>query len=513
MPDSLHRLVLSRLDQLSESQQITAKVASIVGRVFRAAWLAGVYPALGDLEHVHADLEALRRQELTLPDPGEAELTYFFKQVITQNVIYESLPHALRTTMHDEIGRFLEQAYTDALDQHLDLLAYHYDRSSNQAKRREYLRKAGKTAQVQYANQAAIDYYEKLLPLLSAAEQVEIQRKLGQVLELVGEWQAAQHQYEQALTQAQRQKDHKATAWCQTALGELLRKRGQYDEASQWLERAHVAFEKLDDHEGLGQVLHYMGTLTVHRGNYTKADSLYEESLVLRRQLNDQASIASLLSNQGIIASYRGDYERARALYEESLAIRQALGDRWAVAATHTNLGNLYLEQKNLTAACAQFETAGVLQQQIGDKWGMANTLHDLANVARDTGDYAHAFVLYKKSLIVWQELGERRVLAYWLEDMAGLAALEGHYVQAMQLYGAASELRKQIGAPLAPTKQQKLDGMLALARQGLKDIEQEAAYKAGGSMSLHQAIRYALDVNPITASTGSPGEGSIASS
>ena len=34
LPDSLQRLVLSLIDQLSESQKITVKVASIIGRVF-----------------------------------------------------------------------------------------------------------------------------------------------------------------------------------------------------------------------------------------------------------------------------------------------------------------------------------------------------------------------------------------------------------------------------------------------------------------------------------------------
>ena len=47
LPTSLQSLVLSRLDQLGEGQKITLKVASVIGRVFRAAWLWGVYPDLG----------------------------------------------------------------------------------------------------------------------------------------------------------------------------------------------------------------------------------------------------------------------------------------------------------------------------------------------------------------------------------------------------------------------------------------------------------------------------------
>ena len=52
LPDSLQRLVLSLIDQLSESQKITVKVASIIGRIFRAAWLQGMYPDLDQPERV-----------------------------------------------------------------------------------------------------------------------------------------------------------------------------------------------------------------------------------------------------------------------------------------------------------------------------------------------------------------------------------------------------------------------------------------------------------------------------
>jgi hypothetical protein len=45
-------------------------------------------------------------------------------------------------------------------------LAFHYGRSENKAKQMEYLRKAGEAAQKNFANDAALGYYGKLLPLL-----------------------------------------------------------------------------------------------------------------------------------------------------------------------------------------------------------------------------------------------------------------------------------------------------------------------------------------------------------
>ena len=139
LPDSLQRLVLSLLDQLPESQKITVKVASVLGRIFRAGWLWGVYPQLGAPARVHKDLELLCRQELLQANLGEDELTYVFRQMITQNVTYETLPLALKATLHEQIALYIENSYGSDVDRYLDLLAYHYDQTENDEKRRHYL--------------------------------------------------------------------------------------------------------------------------------------------------------------------------------------------------------------------------------------------------------------------------------------------------------------------------------------------------------------------------------------
>jgi hypothetical protein len=108
LPDSLHTLVLSRIDQLSEREKTTLRVASIVGRLFRAAWLTGYYPALGELAHVKVDLDNLESMDIT-PLESEPELAYLFKHIVTHEVTYESLPFGLRAQLHEQLARYLER--------------------------------------------------------------------------------------------------------------------------------------------------------------------------------------------------------------------------------------------------------------------------------------------------------------------------------------------------------------------------------------------------------------------
>ena len=438
LPDSLQRLVLSRLDQLSESQKITARVASVVGRVFRAAWLWGAYPTLGDPVQVQTDLTALYQQDLTVLDPAEPELTYFFKQVITQSVTYESLPHAIRAAIHDHIGQFIETIYAETLDQYLDLLAHHYDNSDNTAKRREYLLRAAEAAQAQYANLAAIDYYRRVLPLLSAHEQIDVQLKLSKVLEVTGQWDEAKTYYQRALDKSQQSDDQSAQARCEMVLGELLHKQGEFDEAWTWLGRAKSAFEALDDPAGVGQVLHYMGTMAAKQGDYERSHTLYHQSLIIRRTLDDRRSIGRLLSNLGIVARRQGNLSVAQSLYEQSLAVRRELDDRSGIAITLNNLGNLTLDQGDLNAARQLLEEAVAIHRQVGDLWEIGNSLNNLGNVVRAQGDYAAARALYGESLTINHYVADKYALAYLFEDVGCLLALQGQSKPALRLVAAA---------------------------------------------------------------------------
>ena len=55
-PASLHRLILSRIDQLTEDQKTLMKVASVIGRLFRAPILWGVDEPFDEQDRLRADL-------------------------------------------------------------------------------------------------------------------------------------------------------------------------------------------------------------------------------------------------------------------------------------------------------------------------------------------------------------------------------------------------------------------------------------------------------------------------
>jgi tetratricopeptide (TPR) repeat protein len=445
---------------------------------------------LGRPQQVKSDLETLEQLDLTPQDTPEPELTYLFKNVVTQEVAYESLPFATRAMLHDLIGQYIEKHYAQVLSQYVGLLAYHYGRSDNETKKREYLLKAGEAAQAEYANEAAIEYFQRVLPLLPEPERAAVMRKLGSVLELVGQWNEASDLYVQGLQLAQKHNNQQEEAWCEAAQAELLRKRGRFEEATKHLEAARLTFEKLEDESGVAQAYHSAGTLAAQQGQYEKARELYEQSLALRRELDQPAPIAALLSNLAIIARFQGDLTESRRLNEEALEIRRQVGDRRTIANSLNNLGNAVRNLGDLAKARHHLEEALQLQREVGDRWAIANSLNNLGNVVRDQSDFETAHQFYVESLTINHEFGDRRAIAYVLEDMAALAAAKDEGGRALQLVGAAQTLRKEIGTPLSAVEQSQLDGRLTAE---LDHNTANTYLERGQQRSLSEAIEFAL--------------------
>lgn len=493
LPSSIFSLILSRMDQLNDRQQITLKVASVIGRLFRAAMVWGVYPELGDMSAVLSDLRTLCEMELTALDAPEPELVYLFKHILTQEVAYESLPFATRAALHGQIGAYIEKTFAGDLGRYVDLLAHHYDHSENDEKRREYLWRAGEAAQANYAHEAAVDYYRRLLPHQPETEKGQTLLRLGQVLDWIGEYDEAGDAYKETLRLAQKVGDGALQAQCQIAIGELARKQSDYAQAESWFALAQATAEENDDVAGVAKALICVGSLAFYQGQYEEASRYYGRSLTLRRELGDRADEANVLNNMGIVAASQGDFERAEALFSESLEIRRALQQKWAIANSLGNLGQLATDLQQYEKAQTYLEEALTLHRETGDRWRIGNALHSLANIHRAQRRFATAHDYYCESLQITRDLVDRRQLAYLLEDVGGMSALRGRAWEALRLAGAGAALRETIGAPLSPTEQSKLDQVLAPARASLDAESQRAAWEAGRRLSLEEAVEEAL--------------------
>lgn len=164
LPDSAQGVVTSRIDVLEPRQQLTLKVASVMGRRFDPAILAAVHPIADDRRQIPSHLEALATLDLIQPTFDEADSGYRFKHSITQEAAYELLPFAQRRELHRSVAVWHEEHRRED-DSVFALLAHHWTQAEVPVKALDYLEKAGRQAERSYAYEEVARFFEKALAL------------------------------------------------------------------------------------------------------------------------------------------------------------------------------------------------------------------------------------------------------------------------------------------------------------------------------------------------------------
>jgi tetratricopeptide (TPR) repeat protein len=215
LPDTVQGVITSRIDRLPAPQQLTLKVASVIGRVFALRVLSEIYPLESDKPHLGDHLDALRRLDLTPLDAPEPELAYIFKHIITQEVAYNLMLFAQRRDLHRLIAEWHERAYANELAAYYPLLAHHWGQAENPGKALAYLEKAGDDALRAGAYGEAAEFFREGLRLMeerdgapavsqrpsAAALRVgHWKRQLAEAYYGLGRMPAAQQTFAEALT-------------------------------------------------------------------------------------------------------------------------------------------------------------------------------------------------------------------------------------------------------------------------------------------------------------------------
>jgi hypothetical protein len=139
------------------------------------------------------------------------------------------------------------------------------------------------------------------------------------------------------------------------------------------------------------------------------------------------------------------------------------------------------------------YEQGLAIFRELGDRWGIAGTLADLGTLSREDHNFLAAHTLYRESLRVFQELDHKRGIARLLECFAFSAAAQSQAERSLRLAGAAAALRQNIGAPLTPAEQHKLDAILDPARQALTNAAGTTAWLEGWATPVETAIEEVL--------------------
>ena len=173
LPDNLEAAITSRIDGLNPSQQLTLKVASVIGRIFAFRVLHAIHPIETDKPSLDQYMETLTRLSLTLIESEAPDLAYLFKHAVTQEVAYNLMLYSQRRQLHQAVAEWIESSYEHEIAAYYALLAYHWIQAADEPepalrekvihKAVDYLEKAGDQSLNNFANTEAVKFFGDLL--------------------------------------------------------------------------------------------------------------------------------------------------------------------------------------------------------------------------------------------------------------------------------------------------------------------------------------------------------------
>lgn len=160
-PHTVQGVVTSRIDRLPAPEQLTLKIASVVGRTFTEPVLANVYPIAEHRGSQSSHLETLVDHRLVQHE----EVAYTFSHAITQDVAYQLMAPTQRRELHGSVARWYETHYASELASYYPLLAKHWTAADRPLNAIDYLEKSGQAALRDHANEEALEFFERALSM------------------------------------------------------------------------------------------------------------------------------------------------------------------------------------------------------------------------------------------------------------------------------------------------------------------------------------------------------------
>jgi tetratricopeptide (TPR) repeat protein len=221
-------------------------------------------------------------------------------------------------TLHEAVGAFIERAYAGRLDQYVDVLAYNYGRTRNKDKQRIWFRAAGDAANAGYANEAAVEHFERLLRCSNRIRPATCSTSWGRS----GIWSA---------------RDRRRTGLPACPGGRRAWRRSvalaatKRDLGMALMRRALAAAAEAGDERARGRIASDLATLHTERDAHADALEYLGQVLSAARRIGDRWLIAICIANAAELHLDRGEYDQAARYSALALEVALELGD-WTLS-------------------------------------------------------------------------------------------------------------------------------------------------------------------------------------
>jgi serine/threonine protein kinase/tetratricopeptide (TPR) repeat protein len=451
LPDTVQTVIRTRLDRLDADSQVVLRHASVMGREFTMPLLERMMESKGELRQRLATLQnhGLIQQVRVVP-----ELAYRFKHILTQEVVYDGLLAHQRKALHEAAGRAIESLYHERLEEHLELLTYHYGRAEiwDLAARygREAAEKAGRLSRFSEAL-SILDQTEVWLSKLG--DEPEWKESLFSVLlqqerlcETLGLRERQQKLISRLLTLAEASNNRALIAEARVRQGEFGTLLGRFEEAEAALTESLSIRREMGDSDGERIVLRNMGFLYWHTGRYEDAVKCNMTALEIDRARNDSAGYSKDLTNLASILRTQGRAREALSYLNEALQINEALNRPLSQVYTLAVLANTHRDLGEDDLAMGYFRYADQLTIQHHLPLHRVVILSLMSSTCWQRGEVEESISLCRELAALTRNHGVRMELARALETLSERLLALDRLDEALPTLREASEVFAALG-------------------------------------------------------------------
>ena len=403
IPDSLHALLMERVDRLGSAKEIVQTGAAI-GREFTYELLQATVEVTDS--QLRQALDRFVASGLIFQE-GEIPLaTYHFKHALVQDAAYSTLPKKPRRVLHARIAKALERRFAERVNMEPELLAYHYEQAGLAGPAVEYWHRAARRGAERSANIEALNHFHRALELLKDlppgpernALELELLLARGAPLLSVKGYASddMEHNYRRAkdLLQEHSGSVHQFRAiwglWVfHLVRGHLANARGLAENLLALAHREQSSDLLIEAHEALGSTNFFLGRFDEARTHLLTAKSLDDpnqhRSQALRYGQDPGITARILLARTLWIL---GEVEQVEPLAREAMGMARELEHPFNLVFTLVALSWIYSTLRNakrtreLTdeaiAVSTQYSFAlGLAWATVSQGWALAENGHE----------------------------------------------------------------------------------------------------------------------------------------
>jgi len=342
IPDTVHGLILARVDRLPDEPRRVLRLASCIDRQFAVPLLEEVARAGGDESPIGGALGRLEAANLITLAGTDPELEYRFSHALIQDAAYETVLRQERREWHRLIAETLLERYPDREEELAAQLARHFDQAGEASRAIDYLIIGAQGIMSRNAMVDAGSMFARAHELLPSVPDPDSDEAARQKLQI----------------------------WLGRIATGFSFARG--DDMLALIAEAAPLAERLDDGSARADLLFWEVLFRQWRGEQPSSSEELRAAIARVAELGDvtgnEVQRSLVLFQTGLILWWRGDFRSSLAMLEQATPLMERHGDvigssmaEGYKAVNYASMGDFDEAERRMTASRALAEEADVL--------------------------------------------------------------------------------------------------------------------------------------------------------